>query len=167
MGLFDFLLGADITGDWVIEPQLELEFRFDDFSLCGVRLEDRAEELSGLGPAEDRRAARKGLLLYYSLGLQMETDHELVAAFVLFWVWPNDLNTPFGSFSGRCTQNGKTWPLNRETNFLDFTARFGEPDRREDDEAGMVFVYLFDAVRMEVEFDDLDLLTSIAVLPRE
>ena len=167
MGFFDFLLGTDISRDWVADEQLEPEFSFDDFTLCGVQLGDRAEKLSGLGPADDRRAARKRLLRYYSQGLQIATEAELLVAFELLWIWPNDLDTPFESFAGRCTQNGKVWPLHRETNFLDFTARLGEPDRREDDDAGKVFVYEYDAVRLEVEFDDLDLLSSIAVLPRE
>lgn len=167
MGLFDFLLGGDITRDWVAEPNVELEFNFDEFSLCGVRLGDRAEQLSQLGPVEDPRAVRKGSLRYFSLGLELEVQHDLIEAIVLVWAWPNDFDSAYQSFLGICKHHGRIWPLHRETTFLDFTAHFGEPDRREDDEFGLVFVYTFDKVQLEIEFDELDLLSTLIVRPRE
>lgn len=165
MGLFSALFGTDVSRHWVAEQEPQLNFNFDDFALCGVHLGDRVERLSelGLGPAEDARAARKGLLRYYSLGLELSVHHEEIAGFVLVWAWPNELECPFASFTGRCVHHHRDWPLHRETNFLDVTARLGEPIRREDHEDSYTFVYRFNGVLLEVDFDTLDLLNSIAV----
>lgn len=165
MGLFSALFGTDVTRHWVAEQQPQLEFNFDEFALCGVRLGDRAEQLSelGLGPAEDVRAARKGLLRYYSLGLEINIREEEIAGFALIWAWPNELDCLFASFSGRCVHHDRDLPLHRETNFVDITARLGEPAERIDHEDGYTFIYEFGGVTLEVEFDALDLLNSIAV----
>jgi hypothetical protein len=164
MGIFDFLRSADPTRDWLPDPKRALDFDFDLFELCGAGLGDRVDALSFLGRAEDARTARRGWLRYYSRGLEIETADELIRSFVLHWSWPNEYGAAFASFAGACLHRGEPCRLHRETNFLDFTLKFEEPDQRVRDDAGWVFLYEYAGVDMRVEFDDLDLLCAVAIV---
>jgi hypothetical protein len=162
MGLFDYFSRTDITRGWVADDDLRLEFNFDDCSLNDVELGDRIDRLNALGPAEDPAAARRGWLRYFSLGLEIESSNEQIDAFVLVWNAYGDPRVV--PFAGQCIQYGRALPLHEETTFVDFLRHFGEPDER-DEEHGIAFVYRLGAAVAEVQFDDLDLLASIVVVP--
>ena len=163
MGLFDFWLGTDVSVDWVAEPDLPICFNFDDLMLNGVGLGESLDGLSGLGPADDRRAARRGILRYYALGLQVEAGGDLVRSLELIWSWPNEPGIVFDSFAGDCVHEGMPWMLHRETNCMDIVTRLGKPDDEGRDELGLSYAYHREPALLRVEFDELDLLVSVAV----
>jgi len=163
MGLLDFLFGHDLTRTWVREPERTIEFDFTERSLAGTRLGDRIEELSFLGPAEEPRSARRGLLSYFSLGLEIDIEDELLKTFRLIWEDPADQR--FSSFTGVCRLRGKVVPLHRESTFVDVVRHLGQPDEQEEDSFGKVFCYTRAGFDVEVVFDELDLLLSVSVLP--
>lgn len=161
MGVFDFLFGRDVSRGWMADADLQLEFRFDDGSLCGARLGDRLDRLYSLGPADDAAAARKGLLRYYGLGLEIHSREEHITGFTLHWSWPTERDTPFDAFPGRCLLHNREVDLHREATFVEIADIFGEPDRRLDDAVGRVYFYELPPGKLTFEFDDLDLLTAL------
>src|SRR5687768_9293388 len=135
MGLFDWLLGKDPTGDWPATFSAPLEYDFDKHALCGVKLGAPVNDLRKLGRAEDAARARKGMLRYYTKGFTIDLEEGHAMDFSLFWTndWSEPGNGP-QPFRGKARLAGSEIRLNANTTEQDLLSWFGEPAKRDEDE---------------------------------
>ena len=148
MGLLGFIFGKDLTRDWVANRGLRLEIDLGRLTLCGVAVDARIEQLEGLGPAENRSAARSGKLCYYSKGLQIDVKDGLLDGFTVYWDEPG-----YRPWPGTALYDGSPVPLDHDTTPEKFIELAGEPDDREDDEADISLDYFHDNGWCDIQFD--------------
>lgn len=148
MGLFSFIFGKDVTRDWVAVRGMRLEIDLGRGTLCGVAIDARIDCLEGLGPAENRPAARAGKLHYYSKGLQIEVKDGLLDSFTVYWDEPG-----YRPWPGVSLREGSPIPLDADATVEKLLESAGEPDEREDDEAGTSLEYFHDDGWLDVQFD--------------
>ncbi|MBI3098460.1 MAG: hypothetical protein HYY93_09505 [Planctomycetes bacterium] len=163
MGVIDRIFaGSDPSRDWVADPLVPLEFDFSLHALCGVRVGNPFSLLSILGPAEDRKAAGKGLLRYFSRGVEVEVGEGRVRSIRLVWV--DEFEEGFNPFPGACRLNGQTIPLGAGTREEEVLALFGEPWWHDEDEDEVILFYEFSHIEWEIELRREGTLKSILVL---
>ena len=135
MGLFDWLLGRDVTEDWPPSPTVPVEYDFDRHALCGVRIGSPLDDFRKLGRAEDTAKARKGRLWYYTLGLIVEPEGGHALDVTLFWTddWSDPDNDP-KPFRGKCRIGGREVRLDAITTEQELVGWLGKPTEREQDE---------------------------------
>ncbi len=148
MGLLGFLFGRDLTRDWVPNRRMRLEIDLARLTLCGVAVDARIEQLEGLGPAENRSAARSGKLHYYSKGLQVEVQDGLLHGFTVYWDEPG-----YRPWPGTAAYERSPIPLDAGTTPEKLLELAGEPDEREDDEEGTSLEYFTDDGWCDIQFD--------------
>src|SRR2546422_4959539 len=147
MALLDSLFGkSDPPRDWTRDPALVLLLDLDSHALCGARLGEPLERLRGLGPAEDRRAARRESFRYLSRGLEVDSESGALHGFVL--VFKDDLREGFQPFQGRLRFRGEPIQLSGSSTEKDLVERFGQPYWRDEDrdEGEILLFYEWDGV---------------------
>ena len=148
MGLLSFIFGKDVTRDWMANRGMRLEIDLGRLTLCSVAIDAQIELLAGLGPAENRRAARSGKLHYYSKGLQIEVQDGLLNGFTVYWDEPG-----YRPWSGMSIYEGSPIPLDAGTTPEKLIELAGEPGEREDDEVGTSLEYFRDDDWCDIQFD--------------
>jgi hypothetical protein len=135
MGLLDWLLGKDPTGDWPATFSAPLEYDFDKHALCGVRIGSPVSDLRKLGRTEDAARARKGSLRYYTKGFQIDLENGHAMDFSIFWTtdWSDPANEP-QPFRGKARLAGSEIRLDAHTTEPDLLSWFGQPASRDEDE---------------------------------
>lgn len=163
MGIIDRLFyGSDPSRDWVADPLVPLEFDFSLHALCGVRIGNPFLSLTILGPAEDRKAAGKGLLRYFSRGVEVEVGEGRVRSIRL--VWEDEFDEGFRPYPGACRFGAEPVPLSAATREEEIVACFGPPFWRDEDEDEIILFYEFSHIEWEIEFRPGGTLKSILVL---
>ncbi len=148
MGLLHFIFGKDLTRDWVAHRAVRLQIDLGRLTLCGVAIDARIELLEGLGPTENRRAARSGKLYYYSKGLEIEVNDGLFDSFTIHWDKPG-----YRPWRGEAVYEGSPIALDAGTTPEKLLELVGEPDEREDDETGTSLEYFRDDGWCDIQFD--------------
>jgi hypothetical protein len=165
MGILDRLVAwFDPTADWVADYRLQLEFNFDTSSLCGVRIGSPIADLKKLGQAENWRAAREGLLCYYSHGLEIETNAGIITSYELVFNSAPGISARHQRFRGVCKFRGESVILNEDTREEKVVQVFGPPHEREEDEDEVLLVYERDDIGWEVEFSPQDRLRCVIIV---
>ena len=141
----------DPTKDWRRLPDLDLTFDLDRAELNGVRLGERLDRLSFLGPAEDRALAREGELCYHSLGLCVELEDDMITNYRIIWRDPYE--EKYEPFPGSVEYHSNRIALEDLTEATAI-GEFGEPSSRDDeDEEEVVLFYEFSELKWDIEFD--------------
>ena len=167
MGILDWLSGrSDVTAGWVRDPALRLNVDFAQGALCGVTLGEPAERLSFLGRAEDRKAAPKGDLQYFTLGLCVGVSGTRIESFTIWW--QDYLGEGYKTYAGRVTSRSADL-LGPETNEAEILSALGEPYWTDRDGSETILFYeIQDAwgrlTERQVELDERGRLKALLVL---
>jgi len=107
-----------------------LDFNFDQNALCGVPLGSPVADLSGLGPADDKRSARQGLFKYRALGLELGAEDGRLSKVTLIWV--DTLKEGYQSFAGACRRRAHALGFSAASTEAAVTRALGQPTSREE-----------------------------------
>lgn len=150
MGFLDFFRPKNPTRDWQRSSGLRLTFDFDACTLNGVGFGAPLQNVSFLGPAEDRSNQHYGEYGYYSLGLVVgsHSDENTLDCFELV---NKDADSPqYVAFAGECRSQGASIRLDRMTEAF-LRDRFGPPASKDEDEDERILFYEFPGVEWQVE----------------
>jgi len=151
--MFKFLFGkSSPTRTWRPYSGQPLILDLDTGSLNGNKLGQRLEDLSFLGPDENRDSFRYGEFCYYSLGLCVQcygSEYTIESYGIVFRDPEEQKYQPFG---GRVVYDGRTIDLASVT--LDQCADvFGEYFWLDSDEEESIVFYEFTDYEWQIEFD--------------
>jgi len=137
--LADLINGVDLTRQWVEEPTRSLRFDFDSGSLSGACIGSRFDQLSWLGPADNRRKLDSKNILYvwHAKGLWVEVRDESITLLTFWFESPaTDQTQPY---SGRFVLRGKSFQIQPSSLAARVESLMGDPTTRtmyeEDDDA--------------------------------
>lgn len=159
--LLDLFRSSYPTSNWIAAPGLPLTFDFSRHTLCSVRLEDPAQWLEKLGPAEDKRAARQREFRYYSKGLSIDVERGIVTAYRL--VWSDPFSEGYQPFQGLCTYREQPLLLSALTSEDEFLSLLGEEYWRDEDKDEVILFYEFGKIEWQVEFSRSGTLRALLV----
>jgi hypothetical protein len=136
--LFGKLFRKDYpSSEWLRSESLSVDVDLDRGVLCGVPLGRNIDQLAFLGPAEDPEGARKGVLRYLSLGLEIQAVEATLSEITL--ILADSLGDGYQPFSGTVTRSGRKHLVTSEMNEGEAIRIFGSPTRRDevrDEESG-------------------------------
>ena len=169
MGMFDWLLGTDPTDKWPLQNLTPLEYDLDHHRLCGIRLGATVQAFETLGRAEDRPAARKGRLVYYTRGFEVHTEQGHVMDAYLYFT---DDWGPAGSgarpFAGKLAIAGREVRWTARTTEPEVINALGEPtERKQHDDGEVLLRYIRGSLMYEVSITDRGTLEAIEVTAEE
>jgi hypothetical protein len=159
MGWFDFLFGPpDVATTWRERPGLELVLNLDRHTICELKLGDRADRISILGPPDNKKPTRADTYLYASKGIELCTGEDGIETITAIfeptdhWVM-HGFEKKAAAYGGKIIYGGKPVALSRDTSEGEFVGRFGQPYWRDEDEYETTLFYEFGPLEWQVEFE--------------
>ena len=151
--MFKFLFGkSNPTRNWPPNGDAVLTLDLDAASLNGIEVGEPLEQLSFLGPDEDRSSFKSGEFRYYSQGLCVEcmgSDDEITAYHILFH---DQDETQYQRFRGSLTRAGQ--PLDLAPLTVGRCAQaLGDYYWIDEDEDESIVFYEFPEREWQLEFD--------------
>jgi hypothetical protein len=156
--------GANPTAGWREDPRVPLVLDLDKNSFCGVRLGQPLVGLSHLGPADDSRLARRGLLTYRAqrvyLWAEEERLHSVETSFV------DERGRPLPEPPVVVRRAGRPLPLKAGMSRDDIIALLGPPTRVEELDGKVVeLLYDFPEATWSVDFTPDDTINGVNLYP--
>jgi len=164
LGIFTWFLNRhNPTRNWQFDPSLELIIDLDMNRICGLSLGDSFVDLQGLGQAEDTQASLQGNFRYYSKGLEIDCDENVIESFIVHW--SESVHGKFRPYIGKILYQGSEVTLDNTILVEQFVQRFGEPFWRDTvDEDETILFYEFGEHEWQAEFDRNDSLRCLIIL---
>ena len=161
MAIFKGLLRKPHRSDsWIPTESLELVLDLTKQSVCNVGLGQPIEWLSVLGPPEDSRAVHEECYCYYSKGIEVDADKDLVSGIVV--VWFDDLRKNFSAFQGQVKYQDHLLDVSPDFTEESFVRVFGKPYHRDEDEEEILLFYeIRPDVEWQVEFSKQNSLKAL------
>lgn len=152
--------GKDPDSDWARDVDLDLVVDLDNHTFCGIRLGDQPEAVAKLG-SPDAFNEQTGAYQYPSDGFDVEITNGVIDCFFLTWGAPD--RGAYKPFEGGFIHKGEPVELGAATREADFTARFGDPYWRDEDDDEILLFYEFGNVEWQVEFDKEGALKTLLI----